>query len=783
MVLLPLIITTKTLRVTIQTNMRNRSISKNRKIILLLIIEFIILLSFLFVDIIYRNKHCRMIEGFSVENYTSDIATFENGLWSIAPQNVNTEEDTIVMLKGSGKELKRGTYTLIIRYHADSDQKCNIKVNDDDGLLINGGTFILDKNKDQGTFHFETKTNIKSAYIEFWYNRSGSFSISDIAVYSNDNMIRKFFLILFFILLGIDTFLIFRILSSKNKRYLLTIVILTVISSLPLFYKGLNDKGHDLIFHLMRIEGLAEEIRLRHIPSRMQSLWNGGYGYPVSIYYGDILLYFPAILRLFGISINGAFKLYVFGINLLTSLSAFICFKKVFVDYILAVFLSFVFVLSPYRLMDIFVRNAVGEYSVMVFFPIITLALYRIYDERNQTWKQKLGNGILLGIGTGGVVTSHVLSAEMIILIMGITFILLWKKSIKPDSLITYFIGTAVSILLSLYYIVPFLDYNLHCVVKISRSSPRIQAAGANISDYFAFFNNPYGDSPYMKYTPGFILMISIMFAFVMWIKKKANSRIKLLTILSLFLLWIDSNAFPWDVLAYDIRPFRVLTYVQFPWRYMGIICLTLTLLLGELLTSFLSKETPFPLPVSLKTIINAGLCSAVLSMLLFLSSYADNANRTVYYDTGNLSTYSYMGGEYLRAKRAGDKKIVTDPKKFKGEVTGNIEYSEILERNGTDITFSVNTGNAGGEVVFPVINYPGYCVSDEYGNRYEIHDSDNLLIAIDLPASYKGILRVSYDYPRYWDYAAIISIVAFLVIISAIIAIKLKPVLNNDID
>lgn len=69
--------------------------------------------------------------------------------------------------------------------------------------------------------------------------------------------------------------------------------------SLPLMVRGISDNDYqDLRVHLMRIEGIADQLRLGHVPVRMQSVWLDGYGYPISIYYGDIFLYFPAVLLL-----------------------------------------------------------------------------------------------------------------------------------------------------------------------------------------------------------------------------------------------------------------------------------------------------------------------------------------------------------------------------------------------------------------------------------------------------------------------------------------------------
>lgn len=53
-------------------------------------------------------------------------------------------------------------------------------------------------------------------------------------------------------------------------------------------YLPVATTGHDLIFHLYRIEGIAQGLIEGQFPVRMQTVQAAGYGYPVSIMYGDI---------------------------------------------------------------------------------------------------------------------------------------------------------------------------------------------------------------------------------------------------------------------------------------------------------------------------------------------------------------------------------------------------------------------------------------------------------------------------------------------------------------
>ena len=75
------------------------------------------------------------------------------------------------------------------------------------------------------------------------------------------------------------------------RKKVLWLVFIVALVCLPLAAPGIEGRwGQDLGFHLMRIEGIAEGLENGVFPVKMQGLWMEGYGYPVSVYYGDFLL-------------------------------------------------------------------------------------------------------------------------------------------------------------------------------------------------------------------------------------------------------------------------------------------------------------------------------------------------------------------------------------------------------------------------------------------------------------------------------------------------------------
>ena len=69
--------------------------------------------------------------------------------------------------------------------------------------------------------------------------------------------------------------------------------------------------GHDIAYHLLRIEALKTGILQGRPFLRINMLFFGGMGYASSLFYPDFLLYFPAVLRVLGVGINLSYHLFV----------------------------------------------------------------------------------------------------------------------------------------------------------------------------------------------------------------------------------------------------------------------------------------------------------------------------------------------------------------------------------------------------------------------------------------------------------------------------------------
>ena len=554
------------------------------------------------------------------------------------------------------------------------------------------------------------------------------------------------------------------------SRDMIMVIGIALLASMPTFAMGIHN-GHDLQFHLMRIEGLAAGIRQGQFPVRLESIWNDKYGY-ATLFYGDLLLYIPALLRLLGVTINDAYNAYILLVNVLTSVVSFRCFDAMMKNKDTVLLMTAAYVTSVYRLMDIYVRAAVGEYTAMIFLPMIAYAMYRLYHPEEQR-KLDYKGILLLIIGMTGVLQTHILTTEMVVLVLALYVILNFKvtKQIKTiESLALAVVGT---VLLNLWFIIPWLDYYLNVPVRITDSAGQakwIQQNGAYIGQYFAVFQNIFGEASVkvterMNLSPGLMLMLVFMAAGVLWLKGYASDMTRKLCVVSGITLFVASDMFPWNWLADHSYLGIMLAQIQFPWRWIGFSCLFLTLLLAcvliDLKRVFSSETTQRGLSCLTAVLICIGA-------MVFASDYYSGANLAYITDASQLD-HSYEANEYMRAGSSMDAAT--------HDVQGtNLEQLKLISHNGTSVKVYCKTGSdASGEVILPVFNYKGYVLRNSEGEICEIHDSGNKEAAFTVPANYDGKYYLTFEFPWYWRLGDIVSLCSVVVLALAGLRYKLK--------
>lgn len=722
----------------------------NKKWIGCLIIILEILMTVL---LVYKASKPNELIHTSLDNWQSSYFKFENGSW-LMKDEYDYDANTIDLV-GPFITVGRGSYDVIIEYSADKDGVVVINSSAKNADRLLSRDCVLKAREHITNICFEAKEPVSNLGIGIFYGGSGSMEINNITIYRNRDMQKRWLTEFIFLALLFNIVYLKREWLCKNKKLVVSFLSITFLASMPIFSWG-HGLGHDLEFHLMRIEGIKEELLAGHFPVRMQSLWNSGYGYPVSIYYGDLLLYFPALLRIMGFRLLTVYKINVFVMNLITSIFSYLLGKRLWNKDSIALPFSAAYTLATYRIVCVYVRSALGEYTAIMFLPILVLGIYETYfaeDNENNIKKFNLRGVLFITIGMTAIITSHILSTEMICLVLLVFVCLYWKKTIKKDVICTIALSVVSTGLLTLWFTVPFIDYYKNVSVNINQvvgGGIYIQKYGAFITQYFAVFKTLFGGgtsdiiSMRPSMTPGLLLMTTILLGIGLWVNDKADGVMKKLIMASLIFLFIATNVFPWNLISGN-RIGKLLVQIQFPFRYLTFACMTMTLLFGCIIAKYDGKEELIK-----KSVYGLLFIAFFIQVAFDISSYANNV--VSIYNPMYITDLSMQNvTEYYRAG--------SDYKELAFEVTGQgMDKGYLVENKGTDYVFEIEMVDSG-KVTLPIMNYKGYIVYDDNGNRYDIFDGEQKEIAITLSEDFSGYLYVSFVEPFYWRIAEIISI------------------------
>ena len=97
--------------------------------------------------------------------------------------------------------------------------------------------------------------------------------------------------------------------DRENRISVIFFVITMIIACSPLISRYCIN-GHDLDYHLLRIESLKEAILIGRPFLKVNTLFYGGAGYASTMFYSDLFMHIPALLRVMHISIGKSFHIY-----------------------------------------------------------------------------------------------------------------------------------------------------------------------------------------------------------------------------------------------------------------------------------------------------------------------------------------------------------------------------------------------------------------------------------------------------------------------------------------
>lgn len=494
-----------------------------------------------------------------------------------------------------------------------------------------------------------------------------------------------------------------------NSSKLFIVIFLSaifLISIFPIFEDGLiyQYDYQDLDYHLLRIEGIKNEIMHGNFPPYIHSMFLNGYGYGNGIFYPEILLYIPALFRVFGLSVSVAYKIFIVVITLLTLIASYFSIKFISKSRYVSLCFTALFILSQYRLSNVFVRAAVGEFCAFIFIPIVIAG---IYDFLNNNFK----NTWILGLGFLGLFLTHTITFAIALVLMLLVLVFNWRHVFQNKYLFLKLLKTAgIMILLTCFYWGPLLE---QCFSgKFAFNEPWVEYFGILPISVNRLFDNTYYASLGLP-----LLLLPIIRIFITrHSRNKLTSKNvnlfgmadKFLTT-GLILVFMSTYLFPWQLLKF--KPFY---YIQFPWRLFSFASLFLSAAIAIYIHLFASGKQRSIALIAI-FLISTSYAANFLNPMLSTKKYTDLDNSADDYFQKSENTFAIGGYEWLP--------LGTDVSKLNDPYHALTETGETVQvyKNGTTVVLKADNTHSFYDI--PLLYYKGYTaeLTDENGNIHKM--------------------------------------------------------------
>lgn len=672
--------------------------------------------------------------------------------------------------------LAPGLYHMEMAYSTDTDAISTCTAEDahvfPGALLVNFDTLYI--NRSRTDFYMWLFESTDTLTVSVKLAPGSTLMTGDLTVVETNGLWTMLLTVILFCGLCVMGGLLFKVwqelygVSVKTKSVFLMMVVITLLSSTSFLLDGIN-LGADLGYHYHRIEAVWAGMISGQFPVRIAPRWLYGQGYADPVFYCNLLLIFPALLRLLGFPLNASYQIFAVAMNAAAAGVAYYSFSRIFKNYKIGICCSGLYTLSAIHLYKFIVTGALGEGTAQIFLPLILLGLYETFASSEQDGMRP-NTWICLALGYAGLFQTHVLTTEVTILVTLMFCLVYIRRLFVKEVFCTLLKGAAGAVALSLWYLVPFLDYYLTQDVHIRHVSARtIQGQGADPGLLLRLFERMPATSVFPKdgmqdaYPAGIGAMLAagVGFFLILWFSGKLKEKnplrrfIKISAVFAVILMLFSLKAFPWDRLqAISSLTASLISSLQFPNRFLSwATCLAIAVMGYCILNRrayFGRAGNYLVLGIMLLTVFSAS----------FLLEDLNKRYQRFYVYSEEGMNFGYLSGaEYL--VQGTEETLLTFDIPHPSEGVSVCDYTNEKLHITARCT---NDGQEQGYVDMPLLLYKGYRAwNTDTGERLEITHNANHQLRVLLPAYFSGNIEIKFVSPFYWRAAEIVSLMMLI--------------------
>ena len=536
------------------------------------------------------------------------------------------------------------------------------------------------------------------------------------------------------------------VLEKRNIIDIILIFIIVSIISIPLLNNRLNIYYDDGIQHISRAYGTYESIKNGNFKI-IESLSNG-FGYSWNLFYGPLTTYGIIIINLFINNFIISYKIFVYILLILSGIFMYKFMYQMTANRNISLLAAGIYVLAPYHLTDLYVRNALGEFASFVFIPLVFWGLYNLFNNENKNF--------YLTVGAVGLILTHNISTA-ITAIFAIIYVLTNIIKFKNKRIIKdFFINILFIILITSFFWMPLLETKLSAEYAAYQdgfmATPEsVQEKGLNVKNLFVTFTN---EEFVFEIGPCLILLAFSLVA-IRNLERLKKEYI-LFLIFSVLSLFMATKYFPWKYLP------SILSMIQFPWRML------------EFSTFFLSVVCSINAFVIIKRFNFKDVLIMILVLIMYiiaLNSFIQIGQEEIIpieeikkqgYFSGKQDeiVIGAAKGEYLTVNANNDKFYLATREDSVYVISGKAVI-EKEEKNRNGMRFKVKNVEET-EYELPYIYYPGYEIRMD-GIIIENHETKNGFLGFKLEDKTEATIEVKYVGTKLMKFSYIISLIGIV--------------------
>jgi hypothetical protein len=423
------------------------------------------------------------------------------------------------------------------------------------------------------------------------------------------------------------------------KRFLsikyIPIILLAILIILPAtrtLFRQEYFHTHDFT-HVARLAEMDRAIRDGHFPVRWSQNFGFGYGMPLFNFYGPLPFYIAWLFHLIGLSFISSIKALVI-LNYFISFIGMYYLTKYFWGKYGALLSATAFIYAPYRAINTYVRGSLNELTAITFVSLSLFFILMMVRKKKNKWV------IYSSLSLAGIILSHNITAFIsfpILFIYGLFLTSKFFKKTRIKKIKRIFSAFILSLGIASFYALPsFMEKSYTAISSITTGY-------FHYSQHFLYLrqllNSPwgYGGSIFgledgLSFEIGKLhIVLAVIGALSLFFIKKKRTVTKstiyassIFIIISIFMSSFKSK-FIWD----NITLFQ---YVQFPWRFLSLIMVFSSILVGGSIEFIKSKRKYLTIPVTF----------SIIAIFIYLNyshfqpkNYLDD-NQALYYTDEN---------------------------------------------------------------------------------------------------------------------------------------------------